>query len=76
VAEVSHLGATVSDVNPLTTFVRSLGNDGALANARAVLDAREREDWLVQGLASRLDRAAPSDAVPAAVAATRTTAVA
>ena len=43
-------------VNPLTTFVRSLGNDGALANARAVLDARVREDWLVQGLARRLER--------------------
>jgi hypothetical protein len=42
-------------VNPLTTFVRSLGNDGALANARAVLEARQREDWLVQGLAHRLD---------------------
>jgi hypothetical protein len=76
VSGVSHLGATVSDVNPLTTFVRSLGNDGALANARAALEAREREDWLVQGLASRLDRAAPSATVPREVAATRATAVA
>jgi hypothetical protein len=42
-------------VNPLTTFVRSLGNDRALANARAVLDARRHEDWLVQGLARRLE---------------------
>ena len=43
-------------VNPLTTFVRSLGNDGATANARAVLEARVREDWLVQGLTLRLER--------------------
>jgi hypothetical protein len=42
-------------VNPLTTFVRSLGNDRALANARTVLDARRHEDWLVQGLARRLE---------------------
>ena len=53
---MSHGGATVSDVNPLTTFVRSLGNDGAIANARAVLEARVREDWLVQGLTLRLER--------------------
>ncbi len=56
---MSHRGATVSDVNPLTTFVRSLGNDGARANAQAVLDDRVREDWLVEGLARRLDRSAP-----------------
>jgi hypothetical protein len=42
-------------VNPLTTFVRSFGNDGAVANAQTVLDARRHEDWLVQGLARRLD---------------------
>ena len=43
-------------MNPLTTFVRSLGNDRALANAWAMVEARKREDWIVQGLASRLDR--------------------
>ena len=49
-----------ASVNPLTTLVRSLGNDGALANARAVLEAHRREDWLVQGLAHRLEhRPAP-----------------
>lgn len=42
------------DVSPLTTFVRSLRNDRALANARAMLDARRHEDWLVQGLERRL----------------------
>ena len=42
-------------MNPLTTLVRSLGNDGALANAQAALDARRHEDWLIQGLARRLD---------------------
>jgi hypothetical protein len=61
-------------VNPLTTFVRSLGNDGALANAQAVLDARAREDWLVQGLARRLDRTAPAAAAPQVPAAIRTVA--
>src|SRR5688572_19804081 len=66
-AQASHRGATVSDVNPLTTFVRSLGNDGALANAQAVLDARDREDWIVQGLTQRLERSAPAAAaVPGA----------
>jgi hypothetical protein len=58
-------------VNPLTTFVRSLGNDGARANARAALELAAREDWLVQGLARRLDRqpAAGAAAVTAARAA-------
>ena len=55
-------------MNPLTTFVRSLGNDRALANATAMIDARKREDWIIQGLASRLDRlptAAPAAAATA-----------
>jgi hypothetical protein len=56
-------------VNPLTTFVRSLGNDGALANAEAVLDAQVREDWLVQGLARRLEQSAPAIGVAPAVTA-------
>ncbi len=47
-------------MNPLTTFVRSLGNDGAVANAHAALEAQVREDWLVQGLARRLERSTPS----------------
>ena len=59
-------------VNPLTTFVRSLGNDGALANARTVLDAHRHEDWLVQGLARRLESTGPDApaADPAVAAAT------
>lgn len=53
-------------MNPLTTFVRSLGNDGAVANARAVLEAGAQEDWLVQGLSRRLEhRPAPPAAAPA-----------
>ena len=55
-------------MNPLTTFVRSLGNHRALENAQAVLDARRHEDWLVQGLAHRLE----STATPAAPADTAT----
>ena len=54
-------------MNPLTTFVRSLGNDGAVANAQAMLEARVREDWLVQALAHRLERSSPSAVVAAAV---------
>jgi len=58
-------------VNPLTTFVRSLGNDGAIANARTVLDAHRHEDWLVQGLAGRLESTGPTPpAVDQPVAAT------
>lgn len=52
------------EVHPLTTFVRSLGNDGAVANAQAVLDAQVLEDWLVKGLAHRVERSTPS-ALPA-----------
>ena len=59
-------------MNPLTTFVQSLGNDRALANARAVLDARRHEDWLIQGLARRLESTGP--AVPAAEPAAAATA--
>jgi hypothetical protein len=56
-------------VNPLTTLVRSLGNDRAVANAQAVLDARRHEDWLVQGLALRLETTAPSRPADTATAA-------
>jgi len=38
----------------LTQLVRSLGNAGALTNVRAILDERVREQWLVDGLVSRL----------------------
>ena len=47
-------------MNPLTTFVRSLGNHGALTNAQTVLAARRREDWLVQSLARRLESTGPT----------------
>ena len=66
---VSRSGAIVLPVNPLTTYVRSLGNDRAVANARAMVEAKQREDWLVQGLARRLDRN-PAIASPAAARAT------
>jgi hypothetical protein len=63
-------------VNPLTTFVRSLGNDGALRNARTVLDAHRHEDWLVQGLARRLESTGPNtpSTVDPSIAATAITA--
>jgi len=42
----------------LTALVRSLGNDRAVDNVRAALERRQREDWLIVGLASRLDQRA------------------
>jgi hypothetical protein len=57
-------------VNPLTTFVRSLGNERALANARTVLDAQRHEDWVIQRLARRLEGTGPDS--PAAAPATAT----
>ena len=39
----------------LTTLVRSLGNAGAQANARLVLESRQREDWIIESLARRLE---------------------
>jgi hypothetical protein len=59
-------------VNPLTTFVRSLGNEGARRNATAAVEASIREDWLVQGLARRLEQRSPQPVTttrPAAAAA-------
>ena len=40
----------------LTSLLRALGNEQAVANASAVVEARRQEDWLVAGLARRLDR--------------------
>lgn len=40
----------------LTSLLRALGNERAVANANALLDIRRQEDWLVAGLARRLDR--------------------
>ena len=54
-------------MNLLTTFVRSLGNDGALASAQAGLEAQTREDWLVQGLARRLEQSDASTEAARAV---------
>jgi len=50
----------------LRTLLRTIGTDGAVANVRTVLEARTREDWLVQGLATRLDEVAaePTPAAP------------
>jgi hypothetical protein len=38
----------------LLELVRSLGNAGAVANARVLLDERRREDRVVQSLARRV----------------------
>lgn len=51
----------------ISSFLRAIGNERAVANASTVLEARQREEWLVAGLARRLDRhegtnqAAPGD---------------
>lgn len=39
----------------MTNLLRSLGNEGALDNVRVVLEARQREEWLVAVLARRLE---------------------
>ncbi len=56
-------------MSSLTTLLQSLGNHGAMANARLSLQAREREDWIVEALARRLDPVVEPVAVPAARAA-------
>ena len=68
---MSSPGATVLLVNPLTTLVRSLGNDRALANARTALDAQRHEDWVIQRLSRRLEGTGPESpaAAPAAASA-------
>ena len=50
----------------LTTLLRSLGNDGARANVLVVLESREREDWIVEGLVRRLEPHEPAVAPAAA----------
>lgn len=62
-------GRDASPMPSISTFLRSLGNDGALTNARMVLDAREHEDWLIAGLALRLEEWA--DTAPSVQPATR-----
>jgi hypothetical protein len=39
----------------LTRLLRSLGAAGAVANVRKVLDQRQQEDWVVEGLSRRLE---------------------
>ncbi len=39
----------------MTNLLRSLGNEGALDNVRVVLEARQREEWLVAVLTRRLE---------------------
>ena len=51
----------------LTTLLRSildgsLGNAGAVENVRSVLESRVRDDWVVEGLRSRLEPPAPAAA--------------
>jgi hypothetical protein len=55
----------------ITSALRSLGNDGAVANARHWLEERQREDWLVAGLTRRIaahDLALGESVVPAVAA--------
>lgn len=47
----------------LTTLLRSLGPAGAVANVQAVLDERQRQDWVVDGLLRRIE---PVPVAPAA----------
>jgi hypothetical protein len=51
----------------LTSFIRSLGNDRAVSNARFSIEVHVREDWLVAGLVRRIE--AQDDALAARSAA-------
>jgi hypothetical protein len=55
----------------LLKMLKSLGNEGAVANVGAVLDERERERWIVDSLALQLERREP---VPSASSSTVATA--
>lgn len=53
-------------MNRLIELLRSLGNEGAVANARLVLDEHRRDEWLVRSLVRRLEQHAPEPAHHAA----------
>lgn len=42
----------------LSQLLRSLGNDGAVTNVHNVLEERARQEWVVAGLALRVEREA------------------
>ncbi|MFZ6004206.1 MAG: hypothetical protein ACOYXM_09765 [Actinomycetota bacterium] len=50
-----------SITDSIVEVIRSLGNGGALANATSSLLVHQREEWLVDGLAARLDASARRD---------------
>lgn len=52
----------------ITALLHLLGNHGALANVRTVLDQRQGEDWLVASLALRLDERERTGVAKAATA--------
>jgi hypothetical protein len=43
-------------MNTLLLWFKSLGNAGAVANAGALLEQRQRDEWVVESLARRLER--------------------
>jgi hypothetical protein len=44
------------------TWLLSLGGTGATANAASVLEARRRDEWIVDSVVLRLDRRAAASA--------------
>ncbi|MET0729223.1 MAG: hypothetical protein ABWZ76_13090 [Acidimicrobiales bacterium] len=50
----------------ITDLLRSLGTEGALANAEATLVEREREDWIIASLRLRLAQPPVAPRTPAA----------
>ena len=56
-------------MSQLTTLLRSLGPEGAVANVQSVLDDRRREDWVVEGLLRRIGAEPAPLALPAEPAA-------
>ena len=52
----------------VSTWIRGLGNTGAVANARVLADRRAAEEWAVDAMARRLDDLAPVSDRPASAA--------
>ena len=50
------------------TWIRGLGNTGAVANARVLADQRAAEAWAVDAIARRLDDLVPISDRPASAA--------
>jgi hypothetical protein len=53
-------------MDKLLTWIRGLGNAGAVANARVLSEQRRQEEWILRGLTLRLASVAEEAAAAAA----------